>query len=58
MFASITSLVLDCSRADNLYLSKEISRPDGQLVKFFPIVIMHITCSFNETYTHLVLARH
>jgi hypothetical protein len=58
IFVSKTLLALHCSREDNLYLPKEISRPEGQLVKFFPTGILQITCSFNGTYTRLVLARH
>jgi hypothetical protein len=46
MFALRSSLVLHCSRADDLYLAKEISRPDGQLVKSFPVAIMHLIYSF------------
>jgi|HubBroStandDraft_3_1064219.scaffolds.fasta_scaffold28776_2 hypothetical protein len=58
MFASKAPLALHSSREDNLYWPKEISRPVGQLVKFFPTAILQLTCSFNETYTYVVLARH
>jgi hypothetical protein len=57
MFASRAHLALHGSREGNLYLPKGISRPEGQLVKFFPTAILQITCSFNETYTNLVLGR-
>jgi hypothetical protein len=57
MFASKVPLALHYSREDNLYLPKEISRPDGQLVKFFPTAILHVTCSFNVAYASLVLDR-